>query len=192
MAGERLREAAQRLIPLEQGKFDNLCGLYSTLNAIALASWPTLERHSHRSRQLFQHGISALERKGLLKAVLKGGMTEDTWVWLCNKLLRKTERISGVKLVRSPLSKKIDKTDIDGMLMRFHRQTSLNRPVLVCLRGAYNHYTVVVEKTETQLRLFDSHGLRWVALSSCELLHGGAVARHQLARASAAALSSRK
>ena len=61
-----LQEAGERLLPYHQGRFDNLCGPYSTFNAIQLAQWPMLERSAHRSRRLFQCGIAALEHEGLL------------------------------------------------------------------------------------------------------------------------------
>lgn len=188
MRGDRLREAAERLIPFEQGRFDNLCGLYSILNAISLASWPTLELHSYRSRQLFNHGIRMLERKGLLRQVLKQGMREATWIWLCDKLLRKATRLGGIKLERLPILGRLGRADIEAAFTLIHRYTRLNRPVLICLLGSYNHYTVIVEKTDSQLKLFDSHGFRWVALRSCELHHRGAKARHQIARHSAAVI----
>ena len=129
-----------------------------------------------------------LERKGLLRQVLKQGMREDTWIWLCDKLLGKAARLGGIKLERSPILGRLGKADIEAAFTLIHRYTRLDRPVLICLLGAYNHYTVVVEKTGNQLKLFDSHGFRWVALRSCELHHRGAKSRHQIARHSAAVI----
>ena len=188
MAGNPLLEAAERLIPLEQGKLDNLCGIYSILNAIRLASWPTLELHSHRSRRLFDHAIAALEAEGLLRRILQQGMHEPTWIWLCGELLRKAQRLGGIKLKRMPILSKVGKADIEAALALIGHHTGRGEPVLVTLLGGYNHCTVIVEKTDRQLKLFDSYGYRWIALGSCELHHRGAQRRHQIARRSVAVI----
>lgn len=183
-----LQEAADRLIPLQQGKLDNLCGLYSILNAIRLASWPTLELHHYRSRQLFDHGIALLERDGMLRQVLKQGMPEKTWIWLCRALLREANRLNGGNLQRVPILEKVGRTDTPTAFARIGQHTRRGEPVMVTLRGGYNHYTVVVECTATRLKLFDSYGYRWVSLASCELHHRHATLRHRIPRASAACL----
>jgi hypothetical protein len=184
----RLQEAAERLLPLRQGQFDNLCGLYSILNAIRLVHWPTLELHAHRSRKLFQHGICALEREGLLHDVLKQGMDEKTWTWLGDTVLAEASKLTGISLRRLPILEKVKKTDIDAALAIIDRHTRKGQPVLAELGGGYNHYTVIVGMTANKLQLFDSYGYRWIAAASCELDHRRAVARHQIGRRSAAAI----
>jgi hypothetical protein len=183
-----LQEAAERLLPYHQGRFDNLCGLYSILNAIQLAQWPRLERNAHRSRRLFQHGIAALEHRGFLHNAIKHGMDEATWTWLTDKLLAEAGRLSGTRLRRVPILQKIRRSNLDGALALIDRHTRLGEPVLVELAGSYQHYTTIVGISDNRLHLFDSYGYRWIAAASCELSHGHARARHQIARNSAAVI----
>jgi hypothetical protein len=183
-----LQEAAERLLPYHQGRFDNLCGLYSVLNAIQLAQWPKLERNAHRSRRLFQHGIAALEHRGLLHSAIKHGMDEQTWTWLTDTLLAEASRLSGIKLCRVPILQKIKRSDLDGALALIDRHTCMSEPVLVELGGSYQHYTTIVGISGNRLLLFDSYGYRWIAAASCELSCGHARARHQIARSSAAVI----
>jgi hypothetical protein len=183
-----LHEAAERLLPYHQGLFDGLCGLYSVLNAIQLAQWPMLERSAHRSRRLFQHGIEALEHRGLLHSATKHGMDEPTWTWLTDKLLVEATRLSGTKLRRVPILQKTKRSDLDGALALIDRHTRLGEPVLVELAGSYQHYTSIVGVSDNRLHLFDSYGYRWIAAASCELAHHRASARHRIARSSAAVI----
>ena len=55
------------------------------------------------------------------------------------------------------------------------------RPVLVALRGAYNHYTVICAYTATRFILHDSYAYRWIGKASCGVSHGRRVRRHQIA-----------
>ena len=187
-----LQEAAERLLPCHQGRFDNLCGLYSVLNAIQLAQWPMLERNAHRSRRLFQHGIAALAHEGLLHTAIKHGMDEPTWTWLTDKLLAEASRLSGTKLRRVPILQKTKRSDLDGALALIDRHTRSSEPVLVELTGSYQHYTTIVGVSDNRLLLFDSYGYRWISAASCELGHHHATARHRIARSSAAAVCRRR
>jgi hypothetical protein len=183
-----LQEAAERLIPFRQGRFDNLCGLYSVLNAIQLAQWPMLERNAHRSRRLFQHGIAALEHEGLLHTAIKHGMDEPTWTWLTDLLLAEAGRQSGTRLRRVPILQKTKRSDFDGAIALIDRHTRIGEPVLVDLAGSYQHYTTIVGVSDNRLLLFDSYGYRWIAAASCGLAHHHAQARHRIARSSAAVI----
>jgi hypothetical protein len=183
-----LLEAAARLIPLNQGRLDNLCGLYSILNAIRLASWPVLERQHFRSRQLFDHGLSLLETEGLLLASLHGGMNEHTWLHLCDELIWKANRLGGIELTRARILANVGKTDTAAAIGLIDRHTQQGNPVLVELRGGYNHYTVVVEIRDNRLFLFDSFGYRWVSIGACELERKSPRKRHQIGRRSASVI----
>ncbi|MFO6430259.1 hypothetical protein ACLBKT_09245 [Erythrobacter sp. W302b] len=183
-----LQEAAERLIPFRQGRFDNLCGLYSALNAIQLAQWPMLERNAYRSRRMFQHGIAALEHRGLLHSAIKHGMDEPTWTWLTDKLLAEASRLSGARLRRVPILQKIKRSDLYGALALIDSHTRMGEPVLVELAGSYQHYTTIVGVSDNRLLLFDSYGYRWIAAASCELAHHHATARHRIVRSSAAVI----
>lgn len=187
-----LQEAAERLLPYHQGRFDNLCGLYSVLNAIQLAQWPMLERSAHRSRRLFQHGIAALEHEGLLYSAMKHGIDEATWTWLTESLLVEASRISGIMLRRVPILRRTRRSDFDGALALIDRHTRSGAPVLVELAGAYQHYTTIVGINDNRLLLFDSYGYRWISAASCDLDHHHATARHRITRSSAAVIRKRR
>ncbi len=187
-----LKEAAERLLPYHQGRFDNLCGLYSVLNAIQLAQWPMLERNAHRSRLLFQHGIAALEHQGLLHSVIKHGMDDATWAWLTDRLLAEARRLSGITLHRVPILRKTKRSDLDGALVLIDRHTRIGEPVLVELAGSYQHYTTIVGINNNRLLLFDSYGYHWISAASCELGHRYSSARHRINRASVAAICKRQ
>ena len=184
----QLQEAAERLLPLRQGPFDNLCGLYSILNAIRLAHWPVLELHAHRSRKLFQFGITTLEREGMLRDVIKQGMNEDAWSWLGDTVISEASKLMGVPLQRVPILKRVHKSDLDGALAIIERHTRKGRPVMTALGGAYDHYTVIVGMADNRLQLFDSLHYRWIAAASCGLTHRQATARHRICRYSTAVI----
>ena len=181
-------EAARQLVALHQGKLDNLCGLYSILNAVRLACWPSVDLNHARSRHLFNHGIAMLDKKGLLASVLRHGMTEKVWAWLCGELLRCLDRHTGTRLERSPILKGLKKADLAEAVAVIERHTRVGQPVLVRLLGCYNHYTVICGHREGRLLLFDSFGYRWIALSACELDYRRARARHRIVRTSAMVL----
>lgn len=186
-----LREAAALLIPLRQGKLDNLCGLYSILNAIRLASWPTLELNHFRSRPLFDHGIAYLERKGLLRATLAGGMFETTWRGLGEALIKEAQRREWIRLTRLPLLEKVRGADLATVVAAIDHHTRGGAPVLMALHGGYNHYSVIVEVRDQRLILFDSSGYRWVSIDACEIGRGRRTKRHQLGYRSSAVIRCR-
>ena len=186
--GIDLREAAARLIPLHQGKFDSLCGLYSILNAIRLASWPTLELHHYRSRQLFNHGVAHLEKRGLLRATLKGGMIDATWRKLGDVLIKEVRRSEWLRLARVPLLTSLRGADLDSVLAAIDHHTRHGSPVLMPLYGGYNHFTVIVARRDNRLILFDSWGYRWISIASCQLESSAKHKRHRLGFRSAMVL----
>lgn len=184
----RLQDAARQLMPFQQGRFDNLCGIYSVLNAIRLTQWPTLEHNAYRSRRLFAHAIAALHSQGVLHEVVQHGMDEATWSWVIELVLTQASRMSGTTLRRVPILEKIKRKDIDGALARIERHTRRGEPVLVELAGSYQHYTTIVGIKDNRVLLFDSYGYHWIATASCELDHPRAEARHQIVRAGVAAV----
>lgn len=174
------------------GKFDNLCGLYSVLNAIQLAQSPVLESNAHRSRRLFQHGIAALEHRGFLHSAIKHGMDEATWTWLTERLFAEAGRLSGTTLRRVPILQKIRRSDLHGALALIDHYTRMGEPVLVELVGSNQHYTTIVGVSDNQVHLFDSYGYRWIAAASCGLGRHYATVRHRITRSSAAAICKRR
>lgn len=181
-------EAAQHLAPLHQGKLDNLCGLYSILNAVRLACWPTVDLNHSRARQLFAHGVKTLERNGQLRAVLQHGMTERTWARLCHEVLSRLHDVSGIKLEPAFSLSKFKRREFDKALSIIDQHTSRSEPMLVRLLGSYNHYTVITGVTASRLMLFDSFGYRWLSITSCELDGRWQSQRHPIVRRCAMAL----
>ena len=54
-------------------------------------------------------------------------------------------------------------------------------PVLVALRGAYDHYTVICGYTVARLILHDSYSYSWINKATCGVSHDGTTRRHQIA-----------
>lgn len=69
------------------------------------------------------------------------------------------------------------------------QQPRANRPVLIILRGAYDHVTVLVGYNRGRLMLSNSSGFKWINEQGVGLLRPRSQKRHQVTRRTVVALS---
>jgi len=166
--------ARHALEPLPQGKLDNLCGLYSTINALRLALAEVVPLSSSRVRQLFEHSVELLDRKGWLADALVEGMSLPRRLSLARCLARHVSG-DGFEVTVEPPGR--SSWDSIGAAFRWIDDSlAAGMPVLAWIYGVDDHYTVIAGTTDTRLHLFDSNGLRFIQKSSCALVGG----RHQI------------
>ena len=164
-ARERLASAARSLKPLQQGHLDSLCGLYATINAIQLALHPARRLKRSELVQLFDAGLDGLRSVRSTHSALILGMHEPVWRAVSAAVIARANAITGRKLelVRVSLT-----PDTDGFALTRHirHNVSRGRPVLLCVEGRLNHWTVVARFSKTRLTLFDSSHHAWLLVRS--------------------------
>jgi len=173
--------AAKQIDPYIQGDLDNLCGLYSAVNALRLIAEGRGQRLSElNSQKLFRHGASFLEQQSKLSAAVRFGLSWRLWVKLVGDLTTKAGRmLGGDVLLQQPF------TGMDGLnqlifIANVRAVLRDRKAVLILLRGEYEHFTVISGLTTTRLRLFDSYGYHWVTLASCATMGKVGATRHRI------------
>lgn len=164
---------------MKQGSLDGLCGLYSIINAIALAAHHEQPLTEPQCERLFASGGWWLQRRRLLADALANGITTRAWGELAGALVRKHRRDTGIKLtIEVPLARRRSPS---AAVIRAAIEDALAAgcPVLLSLDGTYDHFTVATSFSSSRLGLFDSCDGAWVCWSSI----GGATARHHITRA---------
>jgi hypothetical protein len=163
--------AANELKPLVQGSLSRLCGLYSILNAVRLALHP-FELRQHEVQATYLHGLAHLSGRRLLKRVLGIGMDEQVWLDLGNELLTHVNASYCTSLRLRPTLIGSAVSRRDRALQRIMAEVRANRPVLLCLGRALDHFTVVCGYSGERLTLFDSSGFRWIGCKNIGLGDG--------------------
>jgi hypothetical protein len=164
----KLLPGAGQLEPFTQGSLSRLCGLYSILNAVQLGLYPRRLAPAQRKR-LFIAAVAHLGRKGLLGKVLGVGMEEDVWLELAGAVSSQVEDRFGVRFgLRKVLTGDAGSSRRKA-LKSIASAIEQRRPVVVYLGGALDHYTVICGHTGERLRLFDSDGLKWLAIDGVGL-----------------------
>jgi hypothetical protein len=189
VGASRSLAAASQLQPLRQGDHDNLCGLYSAINAIRLVLFPVHKLGRAETRKLFVHGARLVSERGALLSVLEDGIEEPLWTELCTSLAGEASRLTGVTIKLIFLLDSWPKPSSKAALDRIKRALRVGQPVLVLLHGAYDHCTVAAAITDQRLLLFDSHGFKWVSLANVGISHPRSNRLHQIPTTSAIALS---
>lgn len=152
---------ARELSPLKQGDLSGLCGLYSMMNAVQLVLYPRrlTQKQQHG---LFAEGISVLSRHRALKGVLGAGMDENLWEKIGRALVEKARADVGSSLRLRRLLVGQGSQSGRLLLKAIERALAGGSPVLICLGGTLDHYTVVCGSGDRTLKLFDSSGLNWI------------------------------
>ena len=158
----RLSGYAQ-LKPLGQGDLSKLCGLYSVLNAIQLASW-RVPLSNNQLSELHRDGIRYLTKRRLLARVMAMGMEEDVWQQLADHLAQCANDLLRTSLVLVPIASEPSGTfpSSSAALKALRRTIACDRPVLCGIGGALDHYTVVAGISVSRVSLFDSSGFKWI------------------------------
>lgn len=167
----RVIPSATQLEPFTQGSLSQLCGIYSILNAVQLSLYPRRLMPPQRKR-LFLAAVNHLGHNGLLQKVLGVGMEEEDWLGLGEAVGRYVEerfvtrcRLRRLQTGRTWTSRRHAFSAIEAAVEQ-------GRPVLVYVGGALDHYTVIAGHAEGRLLLFDSLGLKWIAMDGVGLGYG--------------------
>lgn len=170
MAGKlSLFNAAKTLPPLQQGAFDNLCGLYSAINAIRLSLWVNKRISLHRPQRLFHWGIDQIEKEWGTSVTLHEGMDIAQWTWLTDRIIRKAYKITGSRLQRVAIKFGRKQPDLDQIFLAISECAENREPVLIHISGAIEHYTILTGVSDLKIWLYDSHGRMWIRKDSCAL-----------------------
>jgi len=146
--------------PLQQGDLDNLCGVYAIINALRLASSPTIMGKSVE-QDLLSRGIRVLLEREILGSALRYGLGRKRFLRLSRTIVKKAFQLTGLKFRMTTFAGE------DAAAEDFLRQElAAGRPVCLRISGAIDHYTVASGITQTRLNLFDSDRLSWVKRSS--------------------------
>lgn len=159
---------AGQLEPFTQGSLSRLCGLYSILNAVQLGLYPHRLAPAQR-KHLFIAAVAHLGRKRLLGKVLGVGMEEDVWLELAGAVAAHVEDRFAVRFRFRRVLTGAARSSRKQALQAIAIAVEQRRPVLVYLGGALDHYTVISGHTGERLRLFDSDGLKWLAIDGVGL-----------------------
>lgn len=172
MSGRTMLPGVALCKPYEQGDFDNLCGLYASLNAIQLVTATARPISRADANQLFLSGIDYLNRRKALVDVLEHGMDYRRQHALTRHMAKSASRITGISVTVEqayPLGKPRDGTQTQTPIQSTNQimsgiahRLSLGTAVIVELRKRLYHYSVIAGMSPSRVNLFDSDGLRWV------------------------------
>jgi hypothetical protein len=183
--GDRHPLPDKPLEPLGQGELDGLCGLYSAINGLRLLArdqgkaldWDQCQR-------LFRAGIEMLDAEDRLAHGAYRGMSLSTWRRLIDRLAGQAERMMDCPVwIERPFAPR-QRVPAPAAWETIRSAIEMRRPVLLLLRGAYDHFTVATALSGHRLVLFDSYGFRWVTRASCSIGATRPYKRHQLAPSS--------
>lgn len=174
--------AASTLQPYSQGEFDNFCGIYAAINALRLL----LEAHRPLTHaecaRLFITASKAMERDGLLLRATSGwGISQVRWRQLVRSLCRSASRITEFHVSSATPLPENRRWPRAHVFATVHAAIDAQRPVLLPLRGTYNHYTVVCAYTPSRLILHDSYGYSWIRKAACGVTLEPGRWRHRIA-----------
>lgn len=167
MAGPpSLARAAIELQPLMQGNLDGLCGLYAIINALRVAVYPEHVITTRMSKRLLECGLGVLGRKGKLKHTIINGIDSAVWLLLCQAIIAEAETLVGCRIAIAHLVAAYRPWRTRDLVRSINKAVNEQQPVLICLEGRLNHWSVIVGVTATRLVLFDSANCRWISTKS--------------------------
>ena len=175
-----LLAAAAELEPLQQGKLDGLCGLYAIVNGIRIAAYPEYQLGRTDQRRLFRHGIAFLGRTRYLPTILDDGMSGRLWRRLFMTILEEAQERTGLRLYARFILVREDRPCARAAVRLIRRSLADGAPVILTFWGTLNHTSVAIGYTKKRLLLFDSFGLKWVALSGIGMDVERSTKRHRL------------
>lgn len=139
--------------PIEQGSMDNLCGLYTVINALRLIIPPS----RGRDQKLFQEAVAYLDEKEWLSSVLTEGMPTALFAALARHMNRQHQ--IAIERVGHSRSQQPEETIM--------RAVDAGLPVLASVDSPLDHFSVICGYSPTRWLLFDSYGYRWLNRRHC-------------------------
>ena len=167
--------------PYQQGEFDGLCGIYAIVNGLRLLAVTHRPLSYTEGAKLYGRGIEVVCREDRLAFAATWGISQTLWRRLAGALCISTSRISGLAIrpvQPFPGSSRVPRAAVFAAV---HSAIDSGSPVLVALRGAYNHYTVICGYTVARFLLHDSYAYNWINKATCGVSHDGMTSRHKLA-----------
>lgn len=156
---------AQDIKPYRQGNLDNLCGIYSSENAV-LKSTNDLAKFSKKQvKGWFQEIIADLSKHRKLLAVHK----EGSEVELVENYLGiiQSQLDDSIKLKLSyykPFNEKTRTTTAIKKISTISKQP--NTAVIIGIQGLHDHWSVIDRITADRIYLKDSDGLRFLRITN--------------------------
>jgi len=164
------------LAPYQQGAFDALCGVYSIVNAIQWVCKDEKPLSKYRAGQIAEYGLSSLIRKGLLNQVVIDGMSNRLWRSLMRKMTEFANNRYGYELAIYAVDQQI-------LLEEALSEILVGSNVLLIhLKGAFNHYTVITAYQGKRWILYDSDGMKYIQQSSVKASFERKSSRYRFAR----------
>ena len=157
---------AKAVKPFRQGQLDTLCGLYSAINAIRLASYPKKHLTKYHARIMMEEGLDYLaKRQTRLLCALTDGMSNKLRLALTRHLVKfvNDEWDVGLELINP----EIDKAGNLRLIITSFIESNVkaHRPVCININGHHKHYTVIVGYNPRSYMLHDSDGLKSIQRS---------------------------
>ncbi len=152
----------QNSIPYQQGEFDGLCAVYSTINAIRLTLAHKRPLTYKQCQTLFYEAIAFMEDKGKLSTTITAGTNFIFWFTIQNHLCKIASEITQTTIkIERPFktSKGVYLQQLKTQLLEYN---SKNLICLAALAGYYKHYTVIQSTSAHRIKLFDSYNYHWI------------------------------
>jgi hypothetical protein len=158
--------------PYEQGALDGLCAVYGIVNAARV----TAGIDDQQSKELFKKIVLYLERKNGLQEMLVSGIGLKTIGGILNYVVRDLIPIRNMPYKHHP------ETPLDEFwdAMVCFMGTGEKRAIFIGLGGVYDHWSIVDQITDKQIRLFDSFKLKKLNRSKCSTTRRTAARPHLL------------
>jgi hypothetical protein len=154
---------ACRLKPYRQGRLDDLCGVYTLINALRLLC-PRLDEDA--CERVFCALIRARARQAASPlTVISGGVSRRELLLLICSWQRFAAKEFGVTLTVDRL--KVSEPSLRGIWRGLCRALDGQSVAIMGLSGLERHWTVAYAASERALRVADSSGLRAIFRSQC-------------------------
>lgn len=151
--------------PYKQGNLDNLCGIYSSENAVLKSTNGLAKFTKKQVKGWFQEIIADLSKHRKLLAVHKDGSEVEL---VENYLgIIQSQLADSIKLKLSyykPFNEKTRTTTAIKKISTISKQP--NTAVIIGIQGLHDHWSVIDRITEDRIYLNDSDGLRFLRSSN--------------------------
>lgn len=161
-------------MPIRQGSIDQLCGVYSVMNATeaVIGKFHYDRKLKHKASQrktLFHDLINHLDKQGMLRAVLTSGIEHIDENGLIDIAVKSVKKYQKRKL-RKQIAFDTDDVTLDQYWEKLTQHLSQpDSAAIICLSGRIKHWTCIRRITPNVLILSDSLGIRQIARDRCTI-----------------------
>ena len=152
--------------PYQQGDLDGLCGVYAIVNALR-SLCPELDDAG--ATLLFDHLIQALDEAGADPSLtVAGGLTVRPLARLIQHASAYMRDAFDIAITARRLPRAVRQTTtLDVLWQALADGVTPDCVAVLCLGGRDSHWTLAIEVTPHQIRLFDSGGMGVLRRSRC-------------------------